>query len=522
MRRIYVFVLLFIIHYSLFTNSVSAQTVTFQIGNPASSVTYGAFQGFGAEWDPFFWNTNNQNRGLTQADWDLITGRIHDLQPGIIRVMMQLYWATNDPNLGSWTWNTPQMQSVFKYLDFLKANNIDVVLTDWGWAVRSNTNFYSNPTDTRFAQGVAAYMNEFINNRGYTNIKYLVIGNEPDNEIQKDYGQAAYDTMYRNVHAAIDANGIGSKVKLTGPDMGGTWDFMKTSVSDLKDILDTYDFHRYASFDETSNTNLPGTWESLWSHLDLWRTETLSRDTNATSKLVLVTEMGNSGGGTNTHPLIDTYDYALHMADYGTTLLTTRVNAGIAWCMHDMYYFDGGQFMQWGMWKYKNNNWALRPWAQTFGLLMKYAPRGSLVASINSSPPQTPALTPYRAAVLKRPDGGYSVFLVNRTTVATQFNLQFTTTPTHPLSIYSVDSGTFTANPNLLLVPANGSVNPAASLSISLPANSFKVLVETTGTPPKPGDYDLDGDVDFVDLKIYLNQFTTIFTFNQIIRNFGL
>src|SRR4030042_131051 len=147
--------------------------------------------------------------------------------------------------------------------------------------------------------------------------------------------------------------------------------------------------------DETSNTTLPGLWDSLWSHLDLWRPETLARDPASANKLVLLTEMGNSGGSTNSHPLIDTYEYAIHMADYGTTLLTTRVNGGIAWCMHDMYYFDGGQFMQWGMWKYKDNGWAIRPWAQSFGLLTRFAPRGSLIAPVNGTPPQTPALTPY-------------------------------------------------------------------------------------------------------------------------------
>lgn len=43
----------------------------------------------------------------------------------------------------------------------------------------------------------------------------------------------------------------------------------------------------------------------------------------------------------------------------------------------------------------------------------------------------------------------------------------------------------------------------------------------TPSTPPVPGDYDGDGDDDFIDLKLALTQFTTIFNLNQIIRNFG-
>ena len=55
--------------------------------------------------------------------------------------------------------------------------------------------------------------------------------------------------------------------------MAGQWEFMRKSVDAMKDVLDAYDFHRYASWEETTNHGLPGTWESLWSHLDLWRGE---------------------------------------------------------------------------------------------------------------------------------------------------------------------------------------------------------------------------------------------------------
>jgi hypothetical protein len=70
---------------------VQAADAAFNISSPNTSTFYGTWQGFGAEWDPFFWNTNNQNRGCNQADWNLITSRIQQLGLSITRMMM--HWV---------------------------------------------------------------------------------------------------------------------------------------------------------------------------------------------------------------------------------------------------------------------------------------------------------------------------------------------------------------------------------------------------------------------------------------------
>ncbi len=484
----------------------------YNVSTPNNAPFYGEFLGFGAEWDPFHWNANNLNRGTNQQSWDLITSRIDELDVKVVRMMMQLYWPTRDPNLNTWDWNNQQMQSVYKYLDFACAQGMTVILTDWGWAVRTNIpeHLYNTPTDARYAKGVAEYIKELVDRRGYSCIKYLILGNEPDNEIYKDAGMDAYVTMYRNVHQELTNNGMRSRIKLTGPDMGGDWDFMKAAIPRMKDILDTYDFHRYASTNETSNMGLPGTWESLWSHLDLWRGEVNSKDPAGANKLLLLTEMGNSGGGTNQHPQIDTFDYALHMADYGTTTLTTRVNAGIAWTMHDIYYFDGGQFMQWGMWKYLDNNWQVRPWGQSFGLLIKHAQAGSTRAQVNGTPPQTPALSQQRVAALQRPDGTWALFLVNRSAAAVDMQINLPTAPANGFDKYIFDRQTSTTYPNQLVLPPVGTVAGAKQFSITLPGETFVVLVEQNGANTCPADVTKDGKVDAADRDYLLARFFTL------------
>jgi len=454
--------------------------VTCVVGQPSTS-----FEGFGAEWDPFFWNSVNQGKGLTPEDWDLITTRVASLGQGISRVMMQLHWVQSNPDLTNWTWGTQQMQSILRYLDVLKANNVHIVLTDWGWSVGV---LYNSPTDVRYARGMAKYLRELIVNRGYTNIKYLVVGNEPDNEMARTYGMDAYVQLYLNVDQALRAEGIRDLVKLTGPDMGGDWGFMQQGIDKLKNVLDVYDLHRYASYDETSNFNLPGAWETLWNHLDRWRGEVLMRDPNGASKPILLTEMGKDGGVTNSHPDIDTYKYALHMADYGTTLLTTRLNGGIAWNMHDIYYFDWAQFMQWGMWKFKDQNWTIRPWARAFALLSRHSPRGSLLAPINGTPPTDPGIQTYRCAALVRPDGGWSVFLVNREPWQRTIRVLLPTPPRRHFDKYVMDAMTASQFPGQLAVAPGGTLLAAADFEVTLEAESFVTVSEQPATVPPPAD----------------------------------
>jgi hypothetical protein len=459
------------------TNGPTA--VRFAIGRPDETLFCGAFQGFGVEWDPFYWNPNNRRRGTDDAGWKLITGRLKALHVPIVRMMFQLSWCQRDPDLKQWDWDNPQVKSALRYLDFCQAADIHVILTDWGWSAGASPGrLYETPDDPRFAAGIAAYLRELMDRRKYACIKYLVVGNEPDNELAKWHSHAAYVAMYRNVDRALRREGLRERVKLTGPDMAGQWEFMRKSIDAMQDVLDAYDFHRYASWEETANRGLPGTWESLWSHLDLWRGEVLRRDPAGARKPLLVTEMGSAGGSTDEQPKIDTFDYGLHMADYGTTLLTTRIQGGIAWTAHDIYYFDGNQFMRWGMWRYRDQQWSLRPWAQAYGLLIRHAPRGSTLAPVSGTPPKAPALSPCRAAALVRPGGGWNIFLVNRAAHEIAAELALPEAPKAALAIYRFDQQSLQRNPDRIDLPPVGSLPPAQRLEVVLPPNSFLVLVE--------------------------------------------
>ena len=456
-------------------------TIDFQIGFPSSTTFCGVFQGFGAEWDPFYWMSRNVNKGCDQAGWTLITNRIKELNVGIVRMWMQLYWCQTSKDLTNWVWDTDQMKSIFKYLDFCQQNNIDVILTDWGWSMWAGLK-YRNPADIRYAKGMAYYLKEFIINRGYTCIKYFIIGNEPDKEMAYNYGFDSYIQAYQNLHQELINNGIRDKIKLIAPDIAYSLEltFMQNCIDRMKDILDGYDFHRYAEYNETSNFNLTSTSDTLRYHLDRWRDEVLARDPNGANKCMFVSEIGDDQG------LINTFDFALRLADYGTTILTTRLQGASAWIMHDIWYYDQVDFlMDWGMWKYVDNGWALRPWSQSYGLLIKYAPRGSIQAPVNGVPPNFPQLSHYRCGAVKRPDGCWSIFLVNRENTSVSVNISLPEMIKYPFQKYLVDCNTFVNYPDTLFPPPVNRIPAKNNINIKLPPESFIVLVEsqTIGSP---------------------------------------
>ena len=484
--------------------------VTFTIQAPSSSAFCGVWQGFGAEWDPWFFSGVNQASGLTQGDWDtIIAPRVQQIGVSMARVWIQLRWclpvqdSSNDAN---YTWNTTMMQSLYKYLDFCQANNIHVLLTDWGWAVHPENadgmRLYTSCTDTRYATGMARYIKELVVNRGYTCIKYFDIGNEPDNEIIAWYGMANYQTMYRNIHAAMQTAGVRNLVKLIAPETGGVWDTTRTVIRDLKDILDGYCSHIQFDYPENRASG------NYWSY---WRTSDMVRgwvqqegDTQWATKPVFRSEMNMAVcNSTFFHCKMDTYDYAIAIADYCTALLMTRTNAGLAWCMHDIKYFEtsGGSLMEYGMWRYKDRGWTVRPWGQSFALLNKFAPRGSIQCPVNINtgtrnvtvPMQDPDdgtnFNLFHCAGLRRPDSGMTVFITNahRTnTLPVILNFSSATVPARQLLKYQIEPGSYgTSSHTVLLVSTVGVIAPAASVTFTMPANSFVTLVEDmSGTAP--------------------------------------
>ena len=453
----------------------------YEISAPEEETFYAPFAGFGAEWDPFFWNVYNQSRGLNQADWDLITSRIKEMKVPIVRMYTQYYFATFDPDLHVWNYDNRRMQSLYKYLDFACTNNIDVMLDEWNWGFWQN--YQGNALDYRYAQGIASFVKELLVNRGYTCIKYLLIGNEPDYEFLNQFPFATLQTLIQNIDRELRDAGIRDLIKFVGPEEACCGSVMVPSIEGpLHAVYDGYDRHGYATTAQISSGNL---WWELEQYRQRYVREYSPDPATDMQKPQFVTEAGNFDAG---H---DSFTYALNMADYGTTALNTTIQGVIAWHMFDIYYdfgrseWDNNAMIDgWGLWKYKDQSWALRPWSQSWGLLVKFAPRGSLKAAVSypggtgPTPPNFPPTGPVRVAGVKRPDGGWSLFLVNQNASSTTIQVNLPDSSSHLMDRYSVDNTTLAAYPSQIIVPPAGTQTITHMAKITLPAKSFTVLVE--------------------------------------------
>ena len=424
------------------------------------------FLGFGVELDPMALNANNRRRGVTDDDWRLLTSRLADMKMPIVRMMSQLSWvAPAGPDKLDFA--GPQARSLLAYLDFCQTNGIDVILTDWAWV--GQCRWVKGHDDPAYGRGVAAYLKSLLDDRKYSCIKFLVVGNEPDNEIRD---VEKYARMYRNVHEALKSAGIRGRVKLMGPDIAGQWEWFDRAAAKIAPVVDAYDFHRYAEQSEVREAGQP----ILMRNLRRFRPVVDKLDPNGRNKPLLLTEMGMAGGSTNAHKLVDTFGYALHMGSYAIAALNGGLKAGIAWCAFDVYYFEGDQFMAWGMWKYRDKGWQLKPWHAVWQAVTSSVPRGGDVLAVEgaSGPVQAAAVGSGQAVGegAARPTyWKFTVLLANRGPAERHVALA------RPKGAAGTWSRTCCTNGRTETTPAARLSSGASPLDLTLPPESFTVVL---------------------------------------------
>ncbi len=239
------------------------------------------FVGLGANVLPHHLFESSRMLGFTEAYMELEKRRINISNPAFVRLWFQIDWFVMDEDgyiNRKYVFNSPKMMALYKYLDALKASNIEIEL-NFGWKIGytaqswfSFPNIFnrknSAPRDLEhFATSCSDCLKELIINRGYDNIKYLTFYNEPNGGTPKGWDficPEGYDIkdywnkMLTAVDNQLKEDGIRDLVKIWASEVAGSVDNFKT-VIDWTDYFnktspEKYEyncFHLYrATYDE--------------------------------------------------------------------------------------------------------------------------------------------------------------------------------------------------------------------------------------------------------------------------------
>lgn len=220
---------------------------------------------------------NKYNEALFEFDMN----RERIITPSVYRMLFQLeYMITNTEEQpmrqdiennkdyqnylnGIYDFESPEMKSIYKYLDKYKENGSEVML-NFGWKVNPRiTNWYSLPVTLytasapydldAYARACAALYKELLN-RGYDNLKYLTFFNEPNNGVDfVTFGDSViwYAKMLFEVEEEFKKAGIRDKTEILGPEQGQTtidyYPYVREFVKypGLADVVDHWSLHRY-------------------------------------------------------------------------------------------------------------------------------------------------------------------------------------------------------------------------------------------------------------------------------------
>ncbi len=330
------------------------------------------FIGIGAEDDGWFYNKENVDRGVEEADYALREGRIDFMQPDWVRMF---FWYKDFNPSDDWEtfdFDSDNMRSHYRTLDQYQRLGARVNVVGVEWGVKHP---YADPD--RAARGVGALMEHLIRDKGYTCVQEWTLTNEPNGYFM---GQGGTHESFRELHQKVKAEFArrGLNVRIVGSDDTGDFDFFSWCATDdaYFGLSDYFASHRYL---QTASRPL----------MSMFLDERLDRLQSLTPhKPLVIAEFGfqDSHSGAMENPIMETYPYAI----WTSAFVIEGLNKGIAgfsiWCLHEMYY-PGGGLMNYGLWNHKKDNYRVRPVYHAWAMFSRFTKGGDMVRRCDSSNP---------------------------------------------------------------------------------------------------------------------------------------
>lgn len=341
----------------------------------SSEVVCDSLWGFGFEDDGWFYNKLNREQGISESEYKLNDDRIKWLEPNWVRMFFwHKEWCPSSDGK-SFTFESDGMQSHYKTLELYQELGVPVVFAGTRWG---QPNLYDDPK--AFANSVGEVLDYIVNKKGLSCVKYWTLLNEPNLDLN-DYGLvsfAQYVQMHRLVKQELLRRGL--DIKIIGSDDGASQSWFDRCAFDQPyyDMIDVMSSHIYM---RPAESRLSGRFFSN-------RMATLAAQSN--KKPFIVGEYGFHDVNMNSHKstLMNTFDYALLNTEFCINLLNAGGSGASVWTSHAAYYADTPKLMDFGLWKYKDQNWLVRPVYHSVAMFTRFIEAGDKAYKVRSSHPR--------------------------------------------------------------------------------------------------------------------------------------
>mgnify|MGYP005834750751 CR=1 FL=1 len=401
---------------------------------------------------------------------------------GLDWLRVQIDQRMYEPAHTQFTWDSEEMRTLYRILDWCEAHGAEVFLQQmWshvGWnAIAGVDVARSAPRSLEaFAEGLATLAEHLLKTRRYTCVKWLSITNEPGHEWSWWQGPSGPEPLRPGlaaVRAALDRRGLG--LPLAGPG------WLEPRAPDLKRIdfdayLGAYDIHWFQGTDAARQGRL-AEW-AAWAH--------------ARGKPFFISEFGDVRFGAGpSDPGPASYKAALANAE----TLVRGINAGADAFSRCSFLNRGDIDGQWQLlrtWDSEKKRHlkevAVEPVPYySFALFSRFTAKGSEVlrtevaAARRRRPP--PGIV---AAALRSPKGALTVFLVNPTDSEHEAAVEFSGLAA-PVKLFRYQlTEAVLADPAFRFGPSGEqALSPeVSSFSVKLPPRSITALTTHAGGEP--------------------------------------
>lgn len=442
-----------------------------------------AFEGIGAQMDQCLFSGSYSSINAIDANimeedvavWEerLEYMRIDCTRMCIISDWYELENDNDDPNVlndAGFDWNTVKMQCVYKVLDLCKKYDIKMNLSWYGiylnsWNAKlpaSEGAWLTSPlSDAEFAESVYAALKK-LDELGYGEvINEISFYPEPSTEYVRNGG---FRSMIEAVCAKLEKEGIRNKYILSGPAEVSDYQIFETVFNEIGDLFDRYT----GSFYKLRNSNDNATMKMGMSPF--------AELADTVGKAYGVSEFGSNE--TMNPPSAaaqrdtDTYRRAMYVARFAINALDSGFTYMSYWVLGNSFY--DGVMMDLGLWKYKNDNWALRPQYYTYSLITRYTDRGSEIYSTDLDEFSSVCMV-----ALKNSEGKWTYLIANSGTTMEKVSIVNTKIKSNSLKKYEITENSIPMDGQTIGISAGLDVavfNGVASVAIK--SNSVVVLTD--------------------------------------------